>query len=394
MGPDRDLNRLKYETDGVALPRGLWSPPYRTAGRVDPELGSAAGRLNSGRPGELTDDYRDNDGEDAEDGESKESNSQVSHSGLNGGNDFKNSNKRIVALGGDDDDDDDDDDDGRDKDFEKWKTLSSELEEDDQDSEISPRLGALNETGKEQSEEVLSEYRVEKLEKGDETPSVSVDESFKSKPDEVSDNVRVTPSATAGVTQGSTDQGKELVTEGRVLNVSTLTPTGQDGRTTKLPGSRTTTATTKRSNDSVQGFDDDSIAQMIAESASSHVNDTTFDIVDHGRDKVDVPITGSSNWKPVIHVWSPLTASLVSLDRLFGLRLTVSLISHDREFGLACHRRRQIVAAGSVIAIIGLLVLGFSVFNLLLSRNSSEDSDDGENNEEDTLPNQRWRTVV
>ncbi|KAH9492573.1 hypothetical protein Btru_024807 [Bulinus truncatus] len=152
-----------------------------------------------------------------------------------------------------------------------------------------------------------------------------------------------------GSLQGRTDQGKELVTEGRVLNVSTLTPTGQDGRTTKLPGSRTTTATTKRSNDSVQGFDDDSIAQMIAESASSHVNDTTFDIVDHGRDKVDVPITGSSNWKPVIH------------------------------------GRRQIVAAGSVIAIIGLLVLGFSVFNLLLSRNSGEDSDDGENNEEDSL---------
>lgn len=56
-----------------------------------------------------------------------------------------------------------------------------------------------------------------------------------------------------------------------------------------------------KKNSSEYGIDDDSISEMIGQSGSSHVNKTAFLIEDKGVDKIDVPISGSTNWNTLIH---------------------------------------------------------------------------------------------
>ncbi|KAK6978960.1 hypothetical protein BgiMline_019905 [Biomphalaria glabrata] len=275
-----------------------------------------------------------------------------------------------------------------DDDFEQLKAISSRLQNNEEENSHASKK--LNLTGNERFHQLVNDYKMEKLKKNEDRLA-SLD-------DENNDPLET------GKTRSSGRSGSIVSVKGNLSHRTTARgkrPKLNKGSTTKsfkqstLSMSRpnelnklhkhwTTSAIEVKKNSSEYGIDDDSISEMIGQSGSSHVNKTAFLIEDKGVDKIDVPISGSTNWTTLIH------------------------------------GRREVIIAGSVIAIVGILVLVFSIIHLLVLRkkrkssnvnnnryhrlgteeesvammkphqpavfmSSEESTDDEENDEEDTL---------
>ncbi|XP_059153534.1 uncharacterized protein LOC131939324 [Physella acuta] len=131
----------------------------------------------------------------------------------------------------------------------------------------------------------------------------------------------------------------------RTYTATTVRPStpGDDGSFRRKGKRKTTVASSQQTMSPAYDLDNEALAQVVGEAESHKSNSSVYSIVEEGRDKIDVPLSGTSTWHTIIH------------------------------------GRADLIVAGAVIAGVGLLIIIMSIIHLFVRRSRARDRDLNQN---------------